>query len=201
MRMGTKSLLYGAHCLPIHTAMIAIGWRVHHGAWPKDWRIWVTFLCHDLGYWGKRDMDGEDGKLHPMGGARLAARLIAGKVDSRERQGTRAFWYQFTACHSRYYAAIIGVQPSPLAIPDKLATALMPIPLLALLYRLTGEYKGYAQLARDNGYAVPGDAYGYTKWIVNHWREEYLGWKGWHAWFAARANRRKDRSTRPTGRP
>ncbi len=193
MRVGTRSLLYGAHCIPIHTAMIAIGWRVHHGRWPREWQVWAAFLLHDIGYWGSPDMDGEVGKTHPMAGARLVARIASLRSLPEHRQIDYHHWYNFTAFHSRYYAEHLGGAPSELAIPDKLATALMPIPLLALLYRLSGEHDEYIRYARSRGHRVPGHVYGYTRWIVYHWREKFLGWKGWKHWLASR---RRDRSTR-----
>lgn len=191
MRTGTKSLLYGGHCIPIHATMIAIGWRIHHGRWPDEWQVWAAFLLHDIGYWGSPEMDGPIGKLHPQRGARAVGRLAALRSAPTRKQIDYQYWYAFTACHSRSYAQHLGGESSDLAVPDKIATALMPIPLLALCYWLTGEWREYADYARSKGYLVGDGCYTYTRWIVYHWREQFLGWKGWCAWLARKMRHAK----------
>jgi len=61
MRIGTKSVLYGAHCAVVHPWFLAAAWRKLYG-FPWDIRLWCAFWLHDAGYFSKRDMDGLDGK-------------------------------------------------------------------------------------------------------------------------------------------
>lgn len=70
MRVGTKSVLFGAHCLLIHPWFVALAWWKLYG-FPVDLRLWVAFFVHDLGYWGMPNMDGLEGERHPELGARL----------------------------------------------------------------------------------------------------------------------------------
>lgn len=70
MKIGTKTILYGAHQFLLHPVYVAIAWiRLYGFTW--DPRVWVAFFVHDLGYWGKNNIDGVDGKKHPEFGAKL----------------------------------------------------------------------------------------------------------------------------------
>lgn len=73
MNIGTRSILYGAHCWFIHPWFVAWAWVKLYG-WPRDFRIWVAFFVHDLGYWGKPNMDGPEGEDHVLLGADLMHR-------------------------------------------------------------------------------------------------------------------------------
>ncbi len=66
MRVGTKSVLFGAHCFFIHPFFVARGWWALYGC-PWDPRLWVAFFVHDLGYVGSHDMDGPEGESHVLG--------------------------------------------------------------------------------------------------------------------------------------
>ena len=142
MRIGTRSLLYGAHCIPIHFLMVALAWWRIYGA-PYDPRLWCAFLVHDLGYFGCSDMDGPEGELHPALGCRIMGRLFGRS------------WGVFTAAHSRFYARLLGVEPSLLCAADKLATALEPWWLYLPRVWASGELQYYM----DGGPARYPDAY------------------------------------------
>ncbi len=75
MNIGTKSVLFGAHCFVIHPLFVALAWWRLYG-FPFDPRLWVAFFVHDLGYLGKTDMDGEEGEEHPWLGAAIMGRLF-----------------------------------------------------------------------------------------------------------------------------
>ena len=60
MRVGTKSVLFGAHCFLIHPFFIAAGWLGTRG-FPWDFRLWVAFFVHDLGYIGCPNVEGPGG--------------------------------------------------------------------------------------------------------------------------------------------
>jgi len=70
LRVGTKSVLFGAHCFLIHPVFVLIAWIRLYG-FPVDPRIWIAFFVHDLGYLGKPNMDGKEGETHPELGARI----------------------------------------------------------------------------------------------------------------------------------
>ena len=76
MKIGTKSLLFGAHNIIIHPVLVFIAWWRLYG-FPFDPRLWIAFLVHDWGYFGKSDMDGSEGETHVELGARIMR--IAGK--------------------------------------------------------------------------------------------------------------------------
>lgn len=180
--IGTKSLLWGSHQFILHPLMVAYGWRRHYGFWPRGWRTWVAIFCHDLGYWGLADLDGERGKLHPLWAATRLANWFApeptradlGRATFTRRFDSNLFWFWFLAAHSRHAARSLGWEPSPLMIPDKLATALLPRWLYALLVWLSGEHVEYIAYALASGHDVPRDAWGYSGWLLDHWRGQFL---------------------------
>jgi len=75
MKIGTRSVLFGAHCFFIHPWFVAAAWWKLFG-FPWDPRLWVAFAVHDIGYWGKPNMDGEEGEMHPMTGAKIMGWLF-----------------------------------------------------------------------------------------------------------------------------
>jgi hypothetical protein len=77
MNIGTRSVLYGAHCAVIHPWFLAAAWWKLYG-FPWDVRLWAAFWLHDIGYFSKRDMDGSEGETHVELGARVMS-LLFGK--------------------------------------------------------------------------------------------------------------------------
>lgn len=135
MTVGTKSLLFGAHQFLLHPIFVALGWWELYG-FPLDPRLYVSFIVHDWGYWGREDMDGEDGLFHPLLGALIMGRLFGDR------------WYGFTARHSRSYAAKVMDMPiSKLCWADKLAICYHPKWLYLWSTRLTGELQEYRKAA------------------------------------------------------
>jgi len=65
MKIGTKSVVFGAHCFFIHPWFVFIAWWKLYG-FPWDISLWFCFFLHDLGYWGKPNIDGIEGELHPL---------------------------------------------------------------------------------------------------------------------------------------
>lgn len=135
MKMGTKSVLFGAHQFLIHPWFVAWGWWTLYG-FPFDPRLWCAFILHDLGYVGKPNMDGPEGETHPEFGADLMRGLFG------------AEWGDFCLLHSRYYAKTLGKQPSRLCMADKLAIALTPAWLYLPMVRATGEISEYMAHAK-----------------------------------------------------
>lgn len=141
MKIGTKSLLFGAHCFFLHPFFVAAAWWRLFG-FPWDPRLWVAFFVHDIGYWGKPNMDGPEGESHVLLGASVMS------VFGWE-------WYWFTAMHSRFWAQQEGFRPSALCYADKLAIVLTPWWLYLPMVRLTGEideYQAATKHAQETGF-------------------------------------------------
>ena len=136
MKIGTKSVLFGAHCFFLHPLFVAAAWKKLYG-FPLDPRLWIAFFVHDLGYFGKPNMDGEEGELHPYFGAKVMR--IFGKK-----------WYHFTLYHSRFLAKKNDAQYSKLCVADKLAIATTPAWLYLPMVRWSGEIKEYMKDAARN---------------------------------------------------
>lgn len=136
MNVGTKSILFGAHCFIIHPWFVAYSWWKLYG-FPFDPRLWIAFFVHDLGYWGKPNMDGAEGETHPYLGAKIM-RIF----------GTK--WYEFTLYHSRFLAKKNNAQYSKLCVADKLAIYMTPAWLYLPMVKATGEIKEYMKDAGKN---------------------------------------------------
>lgn len=151
MKIGTKSVLYGAHCFFLHPFFVAFAWIKLYG-FPFDPRIWIAFFVHDLGYWGKPNMDGPEGETHVELGAKIMG--IFGKQ-----------WAEFSLYHSRYYAKKNNAMPSKLCFADKLSFTVTPRWLYLPLVNATGEINEYLANANTEGL---------------NWRP-VKGQKEWHA--------------------
>ena len=110
MKQGTASVLFGCHSF-IHSLVVIVAWRKHHGSWPKFWQL-VCILVHDIGHWGKDYLDDyEAKKRHAELGARVAGRLF----------GERG--YALVAGHNAYE----GQLQSALYFPDKYSWVIAPL--------------------------------------------------------------------------
>jgi hypothetical protein len=136
MKIGTKSVLFGAHCFFLHPWFVAYAWWKLYG-FPFDLRLWVAFFVHDIGYLGKPNMDGSEGERHPYTGAKIMSIF-----------GLR--WYFFTLYHSRFLAKKNGAQYSRLCVADKLAIVITPNWLYLPMVRATGEINEYMKDAERN---------------------------------------------------
>lgn len=129
MKIGTKSLLYGAHQVVLHPIFVLFGWIWLFGL-PSLGEL-IAIIIHDWGYFGKPNMDGEEGRTHPE---------AAAKIFEAARNPRLAF---LCRGHSRFWARKIGISPSKLCYADKLGTAMMPGWLWAALVWTTGEFVEY----------------------------------------------------------
>lgn len=166
MKMGTKSVLFGVHCFFIHPWFVALAWWKIYG-FPFDPRLWVAFFCHDLGYFGKAEMDSAEGETHPVLGALimhwLFDVLFARCVDKNGKYipaGRK--WYDFTLLHSRFYAKKLGKPFSRLCVADKLAIALEPRWFYLIRANLTGEITEYMKGA---GARTPAGERSQWRWL------------------------------------
>jgi hypothetical protein len=130
MRIGTRSILFGVHQFLLHPLLAAWAWWRLYG-FPFDLRLWVAFAVHDLGYWGKPNMDGPEGERHVEWGARLMGRLFGPE------------WADFSRNHSRFYARQNGRPFSRLCVADKYLICLVPPWLYLALSRASGELYEY----------------------------------------------------------
>lgn len=145
MKIGTKSVLFGAHCFIVHPLFVAVAWWRLYG-FPCDVRLWVAFFVHDLGYVGKPNMDGPEGELHVEWGAHLMERLFGPE------------WGDFCRYHSRFYARRDGKQYSRLCVADKLSVALEPWWFYLPRAWASGELAEYMALAGGkNGSKYAGE--------------------------------------------
>lgn len=146
MKIGTRSLLFGAHTFWLHPWFVAEAWRRLFG-FPWDPRLWVLFFVHDLGYWGKPNMDGPEGERHPELGAKIMHALFdrdewqGGPVSGGVQRSRR--WHDMALYHSRFLSKQHGRPVSRFCYADKLAIALTPAWLYLPLVRLSGEIDEY----------------------------------------------------------
>jgi hypothetical protein len=138
MKVGTKSVLFGAHQFAIHPWFVAAAWTKLYG-FPWDPRLWVAFFVHDIGYFGKPNMDGAEGELHPYTGAKIM------QVFGQE-------WHDFSLYHSRFLAKQHGKPFSALCVADKLAICITPAWLYLPMVNWTGEIKEYMKDAASGQY-------------------------------------------------
>ena len=174
MNIGTKSVLFGAHCFLLHPWFVAIAWIKLYG-FPFDPRIWIAFFVHDLGYWGKPNMDGEEGKTHVELGAKIMHFLFdgyhyeylpeAGWVLLKRHKIIDFKWSDFSMYHSRYYAKKNSAQPSKLCFADKLSFTVTPRWLYLPMVNASGEIHEYLKNAK--------------KAETKHW-QPVEGQKLWH---------------------
>ncbi len=174
--VGTRSVLFGAHQCFLHPWFVAWAWWQLYG-FPWDPRLWVAFFVHDLGYFGKPNMDGDEGETHPEFGARIMGRLFGDE------------WYAFTLLHSRFYSKRLNRPFSRLCVADKLGVVLMPWWLYLPLTYLTGEV--YEYMAGQGG-RTAGNGHRYREWnreVCNYLR----------AWVEAHRDGREDTWTQTHG--
>lgn len=150
MKIGTRTLLFGVHQFLWHPFTVWRAWRWLYGYAPSWWQC-IAIFCHDLGYVGKPNLDGTEGKTHPDGGAELTRRIVfklARLFQPRRHSSTAAYWYRhdlaecaylFSRHHSREYAKQLGETPSQLCWADKACILFDPPWLYLLRARLSGE--------------------------------------------------------------
>lgn len=165
MKIGTKSVLFGAHCFLIHPIFVFIAWWKLYG-FPYDPRLWVAFFVHDLGYWGKPNMDGPEGETHVELGSKIMS--IFGKK-----------WSEFSMYHSRYYSNKNGAKQSKLCYADKLSFALTPRWLYLPMVNATGEIKEYIEMAQKQETAHWKPVQGQKEWH-SQLRQYMINWVNEH---------------------
>ncbi|MEW6614008.1 MAG: hypothetical protein AB1401_00830 [Thermodesulfobacteriota bacterium] len=156
MRIGRKSLLFGCHQFILHPIFVLIAWIRLYG-WPRNKWIYVGILIHDWGYWfssGYNSVFDSDFDIHTV--------WAYSKLLSQDRKAAEECLY-----HSRFLAIQRKKTPSRLCWADKMASAIMPSWLWALLAWLSGE----------------GDIYRNNRKYETY-RDEKISLKEWHKEYA-----------------
>lgn len=159
MKMGLKSLLFGAHAFWLHPWFVAIAWAKLYGI-PWDPRLWIAFIVHDWGYWNKAEMDSPDGEMHPLLGGRIMNFLFDKQApghlcldtDSNHFCSQCDKWWMLSVFHSRYVAKTINHPVSKLCAADKLAVSLTPIWIYVPMAMATGEIWEYMKSSESRTY-------------------------------------------------
>lgn len=139
MKLGTKSLLFGAHQLVLHPIFVLWGWIKLYGWGTITPRILLAIIIHDWWYWGEESMDG-GGKYHPIEAALWVSDHLGTKWDDIADE---------ILLHSRHLSKELKVQPSRLCWADKLSLKLMGGWLWAILAHLSKE--GYEYMENPYG--------------------------------------------------
>lgn len=160
MKIGTRSVLFGAHQFILHPLCLALAWRRLYGM-PWDPRLWLCFFLHDFGYIGMPNMDGKEGREHPLRGARWVL-LITGSIH----------FHDLCLFHSRHFCKARGRTTSRLCVADKLAFVITPRWIYLLSTGLTGELAQYVENGRK---ASPTVGF-HTHWCLTSGRPGI-----WHA--------------------
>ncbi|SPF35883.1 conserved hypothetical protein [Candidatus Desulfosporosinus infrequens] len=104
---GTRSLLFGVHQFIWHPITVWLAWKELYGT--PSWTETVCIALHDIGYWGMKNMDGDEGLKHPEAGAEWVGRMFGDE------------YRQLVLGHSRSYAQTRKISPSKLCWADKLS--------------------------------------------------------------------------------
>ncbi len=182
MKVGTKSLLFGVHQFIWHPLTVVLAWRKLYRSWPNWWQL-ISIFCHDLGYWGKPNMDGLEGREHPYRGALLAA-AISGPIwrffhdwaDIDREEVFKAVVYDFTLGHSRELAGRRGVEPSKLCWADKYCVCVEPRWMYLFRARMSDEIIEYMRNAKS----IENDLFllslhggGFSSFAEEYWLDWY----------------------------
>ena len=178
MKVGTKSLLYGVHAFWLHPIMVAIAWIKLFG-FPFSIPIWTSFFVHDLGYWGKPNMDGKEGETHVILGAYIMHRLFDEILHSKTYKNSNDLykWYDFTLYHSRFYAKTNDHPISKLCIADKYAFCVCPKWIYLPMARWSGEIYEYMDENKNrSGHSYKGedDWFEHVRVFMENWVKEEM---------------------------
>lgn len=178
MKTGTKSLLFGVHQFIWHPLTVWLAWVWMFHVLPT-WRETICIIIHDWGYWGKANMDDEEGETHPELGAKIAYWLF-------DKQLARGSWNplkvlhdvllwdsrsngdykQLCLYHSRHYARRACQDPSPLCWVDKLCILFDPWWLYLPRAWASGELFEYRKVAEDAGFIKQSESHRvWYRWI------------------------------------
>jgi hypothetical protein len=139
MKVGTKSVLFGVHQFIWHPITVTVAWIVLYKRAPSIKEIFCI-LIHDLGYFGKENMDGKLGEKHPEFAAKVAGFIFGDD------------YRNLCLLHSRHYSRILGKEPSKLCWADKLSIRFDPRWFYLLRASASGELEEYKHNAEKAGF-------------------------------------------------
>lgn len=196
--VGTRSVLWGAHCFFIHPFFVAAAWWKLYGR-PAEWPLIVAFIVHDLGYWGKTAMDSDSGERHVELGAYIMTVLFDPVVtlDNFDDYALIEFdngtwhllgkWGMFSLLHSRYYSKKMNLPVSQLCVADKLGVTLEPWWLYLPRVFASGEIYEYLEYAQGKTQTAhgedPNSEYAQNSKTARGWHREMV--KYLRAWVDA----------------
>lgn len=171
MRTGTKSLLFGVHQIFWHPVTVLLAWIWLYRELPNLKEL-VCIVIHDWGYWGKANMDDEDGESHPEWAAGVAHEFLDsvdrvfdpwGMCVSTEEETT---YHDLCLYHSRHYARKHNHEPSKLCWADKCSIIFDPWLLYLPRAWATGELAEYRKINADAGlFAAEKSSKEWHKWV------------------------------------
>jgi hypothetical protein len=178
MKIGTKSLLFGAHQFLVHPATVFLAAVVMEKRIP-NWKECTCIFIHDWGYWGCPNMEGVEGQKHPEYAANLARKYLDVNDDTIAPKDT---YHNLCLYHSRSYSAHWCTFPSKLCWWDKLCVKFDPWWFYLPRVYLSGEIHEYRKEAENAGLI--------TKSMTD---------REWYEWARERMIRKAyDRDFRPT---
>jgi hypothetical protein len=175
MKIGTKSLLFGCHQFLWHPLTVALAYRKLFRRWPDSVGC-LCILVHDWGYWGCGDIDGKEGKLHPLLGAKLAGKIVyrLRRIFCRESKLASVLLAAEASerclLHSGSLAEEVNMSPSDICWADKFSLFYEPEWFYLLRTRLSGEMVEFKHHAVVSGH-VSADATD-LEWL--HWFKDHL---------------------------
>lgn len=172
MKRGTLSILIGVHQFLWHPFTV---WRAWCYLYKKNptWVELVAIFCHDLGYWGKPDMDGEAGRTHPEGGANLACNIVyyVGRLVYKKQSDAVLMSEsvrELCLWHSTHYAQRAGGQVSALYLPDKICVLFDPPWFYKLRARISGEWDEYVENENRARWLRGEEILTGDQWLINY---------------------------------
>lgn len=180
MKKGTKSLLFGVHQFLWHPITVWIAWMWLFRELP-NWREMVCIVIHDWGYWGKANMDDEEGERHPEVGAAIAGWLFDRPLSCKSWNPLKILhdavlwdhrsngdYLQLCLFHSRHYARNACQDPSSLCWADKLSIIFEPWWLYLPRAWASGELAEYRKIAAGAGFIpLTASHREWYRWIKN----------------------------------
>jgi hypothetical protein len=124
MKIGTKSLLFGAHQFIIHPITVLLAWVKLYGL--PNWKECICIFIHDLGYYNCENMEGKEGLNHPRFGAMIAKNYLDTWKNLYSVEPMSWKYHDLCLYHSRSLAADFNESPSALCWADKLCVLYDP---------------------------------------------------------------------------
>ena len=174
MKIGTKSLLFGCHQFVLHPVYTYVAWRKLYNEFPSIGET-VAIIIHDWGYWGKSNLDGEEGEKHPEWAYNFFNKYPVSSYvyvfgEHRYIRYIQECYSLAVLClfHSRFYAKNNDVEPSKLCWADKYGTILYGKYLWSFFATISGELNEYMTNDKYEIYYKGAEHDGTFKWFTEY---------------------------------